>query len=205
MINYKQLFILILIICFISKSAFSQEKHSYYSNHKIGFIFGYGKQDVHLLGIEIDLKVPYIYEVQLFEIDYFLPLYINSSWSIESHLRLVYGITHYQQNKRSLKEIKNNEVGISSGFFISRSFFNNFIKVYFATSLGPFYSKGTPDRQVSGFMFCGNYDIGINLELRKHVYLDLRTGFRHLSNAGLRKPNGGLNSWMVNGGIIFEM
>ena len=205
MINHKLLKILILIIFFISKSAFTQVEHSKDFNHKIGFIVGYGKQDVNLLGISIDLKVPYVYEVQLFELDYFLPLYYNNSWSIESHLRLVYGITHYKQNKKSLTYTKSNEYGISSGFLISKSFFEKFIKIYFATSLGPFYSIGTPDRQVPGFMFCGNYDIGVNLELRKNVYFDLRTGFRHISNAGLRNPNGGLNNWMINGGLVFEM
>jgi hypothetical protein len=204
MINYKQLCSCILIIFFSSQPVFTQIDSSHH-NHKIGFTVGYGSQVVNLLGIKIDLKVPYFYDVYLFEFDYYLPLYSNKTWSIETQLRFVYGITSYKKKNNSLSISKNNEVGVSSGFLIGKSFFENFLKIYFVSSIGPYFSFDTPDRQISGFLFCGNYDVGINLELRKNVYIDLRTGFRHISNAGLRNPNGGLNNWMINGGLVIEM
>lgn len=204
MINYKQFCILISILFFISQPAFTQIDSSNY-NHKFGFTFGYGSQVVQLLGFEIDLEVPYFYEVYLFEFDYYLPFYSNKTWSIETQLRFAYGITSYKKKNNSPSISKSNEVGVSSGILIGKSFFENFLKIYFVSSIGPYYSFDTPDRQISGFLFCGNYDIGINLKLKKNILMDLRTGFRHISNAGLRDPNGGLNNWMVNGGIIFKM
>jgi len=38
--------------------------------------------------------------------------------------------------------------------------------------------------------------------LNQAFYLDLRFGFRHISNAGLSNPNGGINNFVVNIGFI---
>ncbi|MBM3441042.1 MAG: acyloxyacyl hydrolase, partial [Bacteroidetes bacterium] len=63
----------------------------------------------------------------------------------------------------------------------------------------------TPTRQARGFIFSDNAFGGVNLKCAKHTWIDLRIGFRHISNAGLREPNGGVNNLMLSGGFIFDL
>jgi hypothetical protein len=201
-INTRILFTVFLIFTFM-QTGFAQETDI--DKPKMGISIGYGNQVVKIFGVGIDLNVNYLYEVYLFEINYFGPLYSEETWSIESHARAFWGNTFYKPNDTYLSPLNSYEIGISSGFLFRKSFFDNFLKIYFSSTLGPIYTKGVPDRQFAGLMFCGNYDLGFNFKLGQNLYLDLRTGFRHISNAGLKKPNGGVNNWMVNSGVVFNL
>jgi hypothetical protein len=77
----------------------------------------------------------------------------------------------------------------------------NYVKInegfYFYQMLGsgPHYISAKVRRQASGFIFSDNLAIGTLFRLRKNLFLNFQYVQRHISNAGLKDPNGGVNSY----------
>jgi hypothetical protein len=65
------------------------------------------------------------------------------------------------------------------------------------------FISGTPERQSSGFIFSDNLFIGLDIQLIDNLYMDIRPGFRHISNLGLQDPNWGVHSFVLSGGLLF--
>lgn len=176
-----------------------------YSKHKIGFSIGYGDQEIKILGFGVDLNVDYSYEIFFVQFNYTYSLLNNNSWEIGSALQTEYGITYYSRSKSALVNSRSQELGISGGIILAYKVLNDILNVYMLLSLGPHYSHKSPERQVSGFMFNSNYNIGINIFMKNNLLFDFRTGFRHLSNANLKNPNGGINNLLISFGLIYQL
>jgi hypothetical protein len=78
----------------------------------------------------------------------------------------------------------------------------NYVKInegfYFYQMLGsgPHYISAKVGRQASGFIFSDNLALGTFLRLnQKGLFLNFQYVQRHISNAGLKDPNGGVNSY----------
>jgi len=78
----------------------------------------------------------------------------------------------------------------------------NYIKIndgfYFYQMLGsgPHYISAEVGRQANGFIFSDNLALGTFLRLtKKNLFLNFAYVQRHISNAGLKAPNGGVNSY----------
>jgi hypothetical protein len=78
----------------------------------------------------------------------------------------------------------------------------NYVKIndgfYFYQMLGsgPHYISAKVGRQASGFIFSDNLALGTLLRLNeKGLFLNFQYVQRHISNAGLKDPNGGVNSY----------
>ena len=70
---------------------------------------------------------------------------------------------------------------------------------------GPHYTNVQTSRQAAGFIFSDNWllSYGQPLRLFGHpVEVSLTLGFRHISNAGLKNPNGGLNDYIVGVSVL---
>lgn len=77
----------------------------------------------------------------------------------------------------------------------------NYVKIndgfYFYQMLGsgPHYISAQVGRQANGFIFSDNLAVGTFLRLtKKNLFLNLEYVQRHISNANLKSPNGGVNS-----------
>jgi len=68
---------------------------------------------------------------------------------------------------------------------------------YIMGSVGPHYITVETADQANGFIFSDIVAAGLTFFLTKTTALDLEYRFRHLSNARLKMPNGGVNSHMV--------
>jgi hypothetical protein len=84
----------------------------------------------------------------------------------------------------------------------------NYIKandgLYFYQMLGsgPHYISAEVKRQANGFIFSDNLAVGAFTRLNnKGLFLNLQFRIRHLSNAELKQPNGGINMWSVFVGL----
>lgn len=67
-----------------------------------------------------------------------------------------------------------------------------------AIGSGPHYITAETPKQVKGFIFSDNFTFGIKQTLGDSgTDLHLRTRFRHISNANLKKPNQGIDSWFL--------
>jgi hypothetical protein len=78
----------------------------------------------------------------------------------------------------------------------------NYVKIndgfYFYQMLGsgPHYISAEVGRQANGFIFSDNLALGTLLRLNsKGLFLNFQYVQRHISNAGLKDPNGGVNSY----------
>ena len=71
-------------------------------------------------------------------------------------------------------------------------------KLYFYEMLGsgPHYITADLPRQAKGFIFSDNLAFGIYTQInsKKNLFLNLQFRIRHISNAGIKLPNAGVNT-----------
>ncbi|MFC2114173.1 acyloxyacyl hydrolase [Bacteroidota bacterium] len=70
----------------------------------------------------------------------------------------------------------------------------------FKISSGPHYINMENRRQATGFIFSDNFILGYYRKLNiseKEFSLGLVSGIRHISNASIKRPNGGINNVIV--------
>lgn len=61
---------------------------------------------------------------------------------------------------------------------------------------GPHNISADVERQAKGFIFSDNFALGAFTALnKKNLFLNLQLRYRHISNAGLKMPNHGIDSW----------
>ena len=67
-----------------------------------------------------------------------------------------------------------------------------------AIGSGPHYITAVTPKQATGFIFSDNFTLGIRQRVgNSGTDLHLRTRFRHISNANLKKPNQGIDTWFL--------
>jgi hypothetical protein len=67
---------------------------------------------------------------------------------------------------------------------------------------GPHYISATVERQAQGYIFSDNLAIGSYSRInKKSLFLNLQFRLRHISNAGLKRPNGGINTFNILVGL----
>ncbi len=87
------------------------------------------------------------------------------------------------------------EFGINAGFRYYYLASQNSV-LYGMIGSGPHYITAEVNRQAKGFIFSDNAAIGLyqNIHSKNNLYLNFQYRFRHISNAGLKNPNGGINN-----------
>lgn len=71
-----------------------------------------------------------------------------------------------------------------------------------AIGSGPHFISVHTTQQARGFIFSDNFTVGWSRRLGKgHTWLDLKCRFRHISNAGIKEPNLGIDSWFAIAGL----
>ncbi len=97
-----------------------------------------------------------------------------------------------------------NEYALNAGLRVSRSLFEEF-DIYGLLSSGPMYSEQSTERLKGGFAFSNILAAGFQYEFAQSWRLDARAIIRHTSNAGLRRPNSGHNSFGGEAGLIYVL
>lgn len=97
------------------------------------------------------------------------------------------------------------EFGINGGFMFRWKLWQEAFNLYFLISSGPHFVSHAPERQSTGYIFSDNFFVGIQIKLAPKLYFDFRPGFRHISNAELQFPNGGVNSIIYNAGVVYKL
>jgi hypothetical protein len=87
-------------------------------------------------------------------------------------------------------------LGIRNHIRLSRNFY-----LYQMLGSGPHYISAELDRQANGFIFSDNLAIGSYIHLSSIYFLNLQFGIRHISNANIKLPNRGVNSYIISVGI----
>ncbi len=165
--------------------------------HRIGFVSGIGGQ--------AGLNVTYDYQVLFFQAQYYYALPDRKTRGIDILIQPQYNLTKYKAIDSLPDRTNGFEFGLNGGILIRRYILADLLSLYAFISTGPHYVSGSPQRQSNGFIFSDNGFIGINIRMRKNIYLDVRTGFRHISNANLNKPNGGVNNLVFSAGFLVNL
>lgn len=89
----------------------------------------------------------------------------------------------------------NIEFGLNAGLMYSRKI-SRVLFMYVMLGSGPHYINAQTQRQAKGFIFSDNVAAGIRVPMPSHLAgeLNIQTRLRHISNAGLKSPNGGINN-----------
>lgn len=198
------------------------------SKHKFGFVTGFGGQSLshfiddassknaHIynnffdqIGINPEGKLwnlSYTYQTYFFQLQYYRTLFKREKWSYEILAQPQINWMKFRFEDDSMYKTKGIEFGINIGFLARRNFKTDKISLYASLSLGPHYITEAPLRQSQGFIFSDNLFVGAHIKINDHLFLDIRPGFRHISNAGLLPLNGGVNSLIMGAGflILFE-
>jgi hypothetical protein len=197
--------------------------------YKIGFMVGYGAQNLDqaidqlsefnqnrirewlfnkgLNPEDMGLDVPYDYQVYYYQMQYYYTISQSRTTSTEFLFQPQYNVTKYQPvlgEPGELAETVNGyEVGLSLSLLFRKNLFDNAVSLYMGFGGGPHWVSGTPRVQADGFIFSLTAFTGVNIKLIDNLYLDFRPGISHISNAGLKHPNQGLNDLVLSGGFYF--
>ena len=175
-----------------------------HSRHRLGYNVGFGFQTF-CSEIPIGLDVEYTYNVFFNKIQYYFALLVRNKSSIDLLIQPQFNFATYKFIDKDKDISYSKEVGVNVGLLYRHKLIRNFLAIYGVISAGPHHITGSPSRQVPGFIFSDNCAMGLNIQLVKGVYIDFRTGFRHISNAGLMDPNGGVNNITLDYGLFVEL
>lgn len=179
MIAFKTLFILILMA--YSGSTAGQE-----SSKKLrifGSTTGYGHQVGKPRSIQVERYNPVYFTGDFF-------------WQV-SNRNVIWG--YYVQPQfnvmltRGAQEI---EFGSNFGLRLFQ-YINHGRYLYQSLGSGPHYISLNHPKQAQGFIFSDNIAIGLLQTLKKDLAVTFQLQFRHISNAGLKKPNKGINDFNI--------
>lgn len=108
-----------------------------------------------------------------------------------------FNIVHSSALTNQWKDV---EFGVNLGF---RNYIHINDKLYFYQMLGsgPHYISARLNRQATGFIFSDNLAVGSLIHLHKSTFLNIQAGIRHISNANLKLPNRGVNSFIIMLGL----
>jgi hypothetical protein len=134
----------------------------------------------------------------------------NSTWYLDYFIQPQFNTVKYQEGlftNSNPTTVAGWETGINAGLIVYKSFFKTASGEkavgYFLASSGPHYVSSTPSRQSKGFIFSDNWRFGVRIPVHKGLSLDLRGGRRHISNANLNPPNGGINNKVAGVGLRY--
>jgi hypothetical protein len=70
-------------------------------------------------------------------------------------------------------------------------------------SIGPHYINVETNLQANGFIFSDNLFAGVHQIVDRNWMITYQVKFRHISNAGLQSPNGGIDNFFAGVGVSY--
>ena len=168
---------------------------------RLGILYGYGTKDMPWSHLDI----AYHYEVNLLQLQYFYAIKTGRTFACDVLVAPQYNTTTYRKVDHTGDMYNGYELGLTAGFMPKLNAYDGALGIYLMITSGPMYISGTPGRQAEGFNFSSTAATGVQVRLLKKAYIDLRTGFRHLSNARLKEPNGGVNNLVWSVGVNYAL
>lgn len=193
--NIGSIILSFLVLVFIGVSGWAQENLP--RARMLGLLYGYGGENINIAHLEH----PYIYEVHLLQLQWSQKLLSKGNFDVDVILTPQINRSRFRHQPTDLVEYHGTEFGVTAGIAPKLFFIQRNLGLVLLLSSGPVYLSAGPDRQAKGVNFSSNAQIGLQIKISKGLYIQANTGFRHLSNANLSEPNGGLNSVLVTGGI----
>lgn len=205
----KKLLIFFISLNLFCRAAHAQDTISVAPKNRLGFVSGTGVQYIgQLLGMGktgFNVASNYYYHVNFYELQYYRTLKKRNRYEFDLLVQPQYNVTRYGLYPESTDYLDAYEYGVNLGILFNHKWSDGPFSYYFSLSTGPHYASGTPHREASGFLFADNLAAGLNLKLYKGLYADVRFGLRHMSNAGTRLPNAGVNNLVFKEGFVVSL
>ena len=189
--------VMLVLVVSMTNPALSDDHRTRRRLPAFGLQSGYGFQN--------GLDVSYHYEVVFLKMKTFYTIYGTGKWSFDLVPQPQVNISRYKVTNNSAKTDHGIEFGVNVGFAFMRYFDAGHTGLYIMAGAGPHYVSGVPERQAPGFILSDNVALGFTGLLSDRLALDLSAGFRHISNASLKRPNGGVNNLVVMGGVVVQL
>lgn len=193
--------ILVILVFSSPVISWANQPDTHPFNSAIGLTVGYGTQDFGLL----HLGVQYYYKVIIHQIHYSVPILKYEKLRTDALIGIQYNITEYYKSFDCTVPLYSHEHGFNIGSITSYQVGNNIKNVYVLVSLAGLFINNAPDRQSNGFIFSDNIGIGITIHMINNIDISPQFGFRHISNAGIKSPNGGIHNWVISIGCIYNL
>ncbi len=134
------------------------------------------------------------------------PITLLGNYPIWSKKRFsIYAESQLTQAYSAINLRTDYEFGINMGisyFFIQ----TQKLSLNAALGSGPHYITVDTGRQSSGFIFSDNFELGAAYDLKSvNTSILLKFRYRHISNAGLKEPNGGIDNFFVIAGFTSRL
>lgn len=154
----------------------------------------------HWFGL-VHYLTPYDYELVLFDLSYTLQVWNRKAKTIDFVARLNAAGARFAEP--SGPPWKNSgEFGAAFGLRYCMPIAGSDHSAYLMVLFGPHHITDAPQRQVPGFVVNNSGSGGVLIKVADKISLDLCAGWRHLSNAGLKEPNGGINTVLAQVGLV---
>lgn len=75
--------------------------------------------------------------------------------------------------------------------------------LFFGAGVGPHYINIVTNKQANGFIFSDNVFAGVHQIISPKWMVTYQVKLRHISNAGLQKPNGGIDNLFAGMGVSY--
>jgi hypothetical protein len=176
------------------------------SRHRIGFVAGYGFRKIdRYIDLTRDVhETGYYYKVDFFQLEYHYAFLQRPKWELEAVGQPQVNVTHFRHFDSLSMVSRSYELGFTAGIMARRRISNR-VSLYAYLCSGPLYVPSVPTRQASGFIFSDNFFLGTSIKVNKALYFDIRPGFRHISNAGMKAPNSGINDMTLSAGVFVKL
>ncbi|MEZ2413320.1 acyloxyacyl hydrolase [Muriicola sp. E247] len=194
-------YFLLFVLCITNISLCAQEYRIFtVSDQMVGLNVGYGNQRIG--GLQIDSE--HDYEVLMLQGQYNFQLLEKRTWSLDFLLLPQFSFSKYKLNFHGPKNY-GHELGLSGGLQFRKYIVKNNLDAYLQLAFGPHFVSGVPDRQDAGFIFSDSIAIGILSGLLDNLFLNLKLGLRHMSNARIKPRNGGVDNVILSAGLLIKL
>ncbi len=170
------------------------------TRHRIGLNVGYGNQKIG--GFEISPR--HDYEILFFQIQYHYRLTQHKTWALDFLLLPQYNYSRYKYTIEFPKSF-GHELGVSAGLQLSKEIIHNQMDGFLMAAFGPHFVSGVPERQAKGFIFSDTMAFGVIIKLKNTLFLNAKIGLRHISNAGIKEKNAGVDNLIFSTGILINI
>lgn len=202
--SYKLLLLGVLLILSLYLKAQNNPKIDK-SKLRYGFMYGWADQSPFK-------ETDYSWEVNQLKLQINYPFKQGRKFVYEATVEPQINFVKYRLFDRSLNRPENAlrrtvdqnhlmEIGLILGG-IARYPITRNLSLYGMVSFGTFYLTNRNKRIAEGIAFANQGSLGIRIKVFNKTYFDVRAGMRHLSNAGIQKPNSGVNTFHLESGFL---
>lgn len=210
---FKLFFLILFINSFCS---FSQQRNTLlkFKPYKLGIFYGYGNEENFLFNDK-----DYAYKTEVIKVTIHYPI-SEGFFQFELNLQpQVHFIEHqllneyfvlttdenYEENRVLFTKKKSMQLYAIQFELLVKRKISRKLEGYAFMGIGPAVIDTETERVAKGFTIIENLGIGISYEISNNLLFDIKPNFNHVSNAQIKLPNSGYNTFGIEIGLSIKL